>query len=60
MLMFNWFRLNAGVHNRCGVDTYGLHVYVLLRNFDTRLLSFHNGHVNKPVFLMFYPFKNIF
>ena len=32
----------------CGVDNYYRHAYVLLGDFDTGLLLFPTGHVDKP------------
>ena len=50
--MFVNLALGFILHNRCGVDTYDLHVYVLLRNSDTSLLFIVKGRVNKTVILM--------
>ena len=40
------FSLTERVCNKCGVDTFDWHVYILLGNFDTK---FKKGHVDKPV-----------
>ena len=41
--------LVAGVHNRCDVDTYDWHAYVLSVSFDTSLLLFLKRYVDKPI-----------
>ena len=43
------FSLAAGVHNRGCTDTYDWHVYVVSVSFDTSLLLFLKGYVDKPV-----------
>ena len=44
----NCFSLATCVKDRDDIDTYDWHVYVLFGSFDTSLLLFLKGHVDKP------------
>ena len=41
--------LAAYVQSRCAIDICDCHIYVLIGNFDTSLLLFLKGHVDKPL-----------